>query len=274
MSKDTTIRVITAVVGLIMFFVVIFADMIVFDIALGVIILMMLFEVFYVFKSDILLKIFGVSGSVLIIFTLAYDKQLFVPALVLYVAVMAAAAVFGHKKISFADMAAVLFATLYITVFMSFVARAREMDEFGLYYVCLIFACAWMTDTGGYFIGRFFGRHKLVPEISPKKTVEGAIGAVVFSVIGCVLLGVFANIISNAQSNLLLLAAVGAVGSCTAQVGDLIASQMKRTCGVKDFGNIMPGHGGVLDRFDSVIMTAPLVYYFCAYFANMGMNIF
>lgn len=273
MSKDTTIRVISAVIGLTMFFMVIFADAVVLDIALTAIILFMLFEVFCAFKSDILLKIFGLAGSVLIMLVLSYYKELLVLAFVLYIAAMIAAAVFRHKKISFTDMSAVFFSTVYITVFMSFVARTREMSEFGIYYMCLIFACAWMADTGGYFIGRFFGHHKLTPEISPKKTVEGAAGAVAFSVLGCIILGVVANVVSNANANFLLLTVIGIAGSCIAQTGDLIASLMKRTYGVKDFGNIIPGHGGVLDRFDSVIILAPFIYCFCSYCASIGMSI-
>lgn len=143
----------------------------------------------------------------------------------------------------------------------------------GLYYLFLIFICAWMTDTGAYFSGRFFGKHKLAPSISPKKTVEGSVGGIICAMLGCIVLGLVATYINEASPNYWLLALVGLIGSCLAQLGDLIASLIKRTCGVKDFGNIMPGHGGALDRFDSVIMVSPFIYYLCLFMMEGGMTL-
>jgi phosphatidate cytidylyltransferase len=140
---------------------------------------------------------------------------------------------------------------------------------------------SWVTDVFAYFAGSLFGRNKLVPNISPKKTIEGALGGV----LGC--MGIMAlffwlfvgkgwPVEVSARANLLFGLALGLVCGATAQFGDWLASAVKRYCGVKDFGNVLPGHGGVLDRFDSVLFTAPLmllaslVYYLARPFAGLG----
>jgi phosphatidate cytidylyltransferase len=140
---------------------------------------------------------------------------------------------------------------------------------------------SWVTDVFAYFAGSLFGRNKLVPSISPKKTIEGAIGGI----LGC--MGILAlffwlfvgkgwPVEVSPLANLLFGMALGLVCGATAQFGDWLASAVKRYCGVKDFGNVLPGHGGVLDRFDSVLFTAPvmllasLIYYLVRPFAGLG----
>lgn len=138
-----------------------------------------------------------------------------------------------------------------------------ERDSDGLFYVILSLLIAWMSDTGAYFVGTFFGKHKLCPKLSPKKTVEGLIGGMMTSLIISVLAGVVyqtAVLKETAQvsfGGILLLVLVCAPLSV---VGDLFASLIKRICGVKDFGKIFPGHGGVMDRFDSLLPVFPVVY--------------
>ena len=126
-----------------------------------------------------------------------------------------------------------------------------------------------MADTGGYFVGRFLGKHKLAPTISPKKTVEGFIGGIVVDIVSLIAAGLiyetwFAG--GDIKVNYVLLGIMGAVTAVMGTLGDLSASFIKRSCDVKDFGNIMPGHGGVLDRFDSVMLVAPTVYIFVEVF--------
>lgn len=274
MSKDITVRVVSAIIGLILFFIVTFANQLILDLVLGVLILFMLFEFFHAFKFGFLLSSVGLVGTAALLCVLSLGRyDFFVFALVAYIVLLGAISIFRHEKISFTDIATVLFATVYVGFFPSFIARIRSLDENGLYYLFLIFVCAWMTDTGAYFCGRFFGKHKLAPNISPKKTVEGAIGGIVCAVIGCIILGAVAYYINDASPRYVALALVGVVGSCLAQLGDLFASLIKRTCGVKDFGNIMPGHGGALDRFDSVIMVSPFIYYVCLFLAEGGMTL-
>lgn len=131
----------------------------------------------------------------------------------------------------------------------------------GKYYYLLAFLGAWVCDTFAYFVGKFFGKHKLIPEISPKKTIEGSIGGIVFTVIGFAVYGLMVNnIFEDANLNYVKLCILGLVLSIVSQIGDLVASSVKRQYDIKDYGSIFPGHGGVLDRFDSVMLTAPTLY--------------
>lgn len=124
-------------------------------------------------------------------------------------------------------------------------------------YVWIIILSAFGTDIFAYFIGMFLGSHKLCPSISPKKTVEGAIGGVLGSVVLCGIFGYF--FLPAGFANCVV---IGVVGGIVSQLGDLSASVMKRKIGIKDWGSLIPGHGGVLDRIDSILFTAPLVFYF------------
>lgn len=133
--------------------------------------------------------------------------------------------------------------------------------ESGIFYLvaCLIFA--WVTDIGAYFTGVFFGKHKLCPELSPKKTIEGAIGGVVSCIVLMFLYCLLFNSISvEYDANILTILLITAPMSVVGMLGDLIFSYIKRYCGIKDYGNLLPGHGGILDRFDSILVIAPVFY--------------
>ena len=135
----------------------------------------------------------------------------------------------------------------------------------GRFMILLALGGAWLGDTGAYFIGTFFGKHKLCPKISPKKTVEGFIGGILATAIGFAVLGYVYYCYKSTDANpihinYVTLMITGALCSVLGVIGDLSASMIKRQCKIKDFGNIMPGHGGVLDRFDSVLFTAPFMY--------------
>ena len=149
--------------------------------------------------------------------------------------------------------------TLYATVGFSAMGVLRSVPMIGLFYVLLPMVIAWMSDTGAYFTGVFFGKHKMAPVISPKKTWEGFFGGWIISVGLTVLYGVICNAIMNETFELWLLAIFAAVLAPLSVVGDLLASWVKRRTGIKDYGNIMPGHGGMMDRFDSVVFIAPMV---------------
>lgn len=150
--------------------------------------------------------------------------------------------------------------TLYATLGFSAMGVLRSFPMMGLFYVMLPMVIAWMSDTGAYFTGVFFGKHKMAPVISPKKTWEGFFGGWVISIGLTVLYGVICNaIVGSTVFSLPMLAVIAAVLAPLSVAGDLLASLIKRRTGIKDYGNIMPGHGGVMDRFDSVIFIAPLV---------------
>ena len=122
-----------------------------------------------------------------------------------------------------------------------------------------IFIGAWGTDAFAYFCGRLFGRggkHKLIPDVSPKKTVEGAIGGIVLCILTMILFGIVCNYFTEYHSNLLMFALGGLLIAVVSQIGDLLMSYVKRYYGIKDFGQLFPGHGGVLDRFDSIFAVA------------------
>ena len=140
------------------------------------------------------------------------------------------------------------------------------LASLGNTYILLIaFILAWITDTCAYFAGRFFGKRKLLPSVSPKKTVEGAIGGTLGTLIFTVVYTKF----FVPDFPMFLTVPLAVIGSISGQIGDLIASKIKRYTGIKDFGKIFPGHGGVLDRFDSILLTAPVVYYFAVLYLNI-----
>lgn len=154
-----------------------------------------------------------------------------------------------------------MFAYLYAPVMLSFIYLTREGFENGNYLVWFIFLCSWGSDTCAYAVGVLIGRHKMTPTLSPKKSIEGAVGGVVGAALLFVLYTHFAiNRYSATELPLLLVAVLGAAGALVSMVGDLAASAIKRDHGIKDYGKLIPGHGGIMDRFDSVIIAAPLIF--------------
>lgn len=168
--------------------------------------------------------------------------------------------IFAYPGRWFADVALTLFALIYITLFFSSIYLIRSAPG-GQFYVWYVIAAAWGSDTFAYVIGMIFGKHQLAPKLSPKKTIEGAVGGVVFGIILCLIFGmIITNSVQVDRAPMLKLSLViGLVGSISAEIGDLFASSIKRVMGIKDFSSLIPGHGGILDRFDSVLVTAPIV---------------
>lgn len=167
-----------------------------------------------------------------------------------------------YPKYSIQDIMITILGFIYISLFFSYIVLVREQGD-GNWLVWIIFLSAWGSDTFAYFTGKFLGRHYLVPKLSPRKTVEGAVGGSIGGGILCLVYGVilqeFLHILIPFP--LIYLFLLGAGMAILSQFGDLAASAMKRAVGLKDFGSIIPGHGGILDRFDSILFTAPFVYY-------------
>jgi len=167
------------------------------------------------------------------------------------------------NKFNFVDISITFYSLVYVPLLLSSILLITKQPN--NIVVWLVFTTAWGTDTFAYFSGYFFGKRKLCPSISPKKTVEGAIGGVLGSMIISAIFGYL--FLSNHMVSTII---IGCVGSLLAQAGDLTASCIKRFTGIKDFGNIMPGHGGVLDRFDSILFTAPTIYFVLTLLINRG----
>ena len=174
--------------------------------------------------------------------------------------------VFTFPKYHAEQIMAAFFCVLYAPVMFSFIYRIR-MTEYGVYLVWMVFIASWISDTFAYFTGMLFGKHKLAPVLSPKKSIEGSIGGVLGSALAGAVFGYLFSTKVGQEINLIVVCAVlGALGSVISQIGDLAASAIKRNHDIKDYGHLIPGHGGIMDRFDSVIVTAPIIYFLVYYF--------
>ncbi|MBR6451888.1 MAG: phosphatidate cytidylyltransferase [Lachnospiraceae bacterium] len=167
--------------------------------------------------------------------------------------------VFTFPKLHATTIAYAMLGFLYVPVMLGFIYRVRSLEN-GIYTVWLIYIASWVCDTFAYLVGIAIGKHKLAPVLSPKKSVEGSVGGIAGAMLAGYLFSVFAlNNTSFAETaGILIVCGVGAVVS---QTGDLAASAIKRNHDIKDYGHLIPGHGGILDRFDSVIFTAPMIYF-------------
>lgn len=170
-------------------------------------------------------------------------------------------------KYTFIDSAITILGFIYVGVFFSFIPKVNAMDH-GNYLVWLIFIASWLCDTVAYYTGRAFGKTKLCPKVSPKKTVEGSIGGLLGGAIGC---GVYGFIIVKYGVDIPLYhyLIIGAVCGVFSQFGDLVASSIKRYVGVKDYSNLIPGHGGILDRFDSILFSSVVVFFYLSLVLNL-----
>ena len=176
-------------------------------------------------------------------------------ALVLFVLMMWMffVAVFGRGIVSFTKISAGFVLVMYIVACFSSLVIIRHIDNIGLFCLGMVLVGAWISDVFAYFTGVLFGKHKLIPEVSPKKTVEGSVGAIVCTTVLMMFYGFLVSLFTDLVPNYLVLAISGAILSVMGQIGDLIASVVKREYGVKDYGTLLPGHGGIMDRFDSIL---------------------
>ncbi len=178
----------------------------------------------------------------------------------LYVFLLFCETIASRNTLGLERLGGAFFLTLFIPLGLTSFIRIQAGPEWR-FYILFPFVAAFLSDAFALFAGMAFGKHKLAPELSPKKTVEGAVGGLVGAVVSMMVYGLFWETCFGVDGTLSypLLALYGALGSVVSQVGDLSFSCIKREYGIKDFGNILPGHGGILDRFDSVIFCAPLM---------------
>ena len=265
-------RIITSVVALAVFVGILFLPPIYFTVALAAVILFMLYECYSATKADVGMKTIGFISAVILMLSIYFFKALewdtFAWAtssigIIFIIALHMITVVAKHGKRNYKDILSNGFLTMYIVISMGCVWLTKE--TFDTATMLLTFICAWSCDTFAYFTGRFLGKHKLIPHVSPNKTIEGSVGGVVGAMVICI---VYLLIVKNVfdtnmltWSNVVVEGAVyGLVGGALSQLGDLIASAIKRDTGIKDFGWIFPGHGGFMDRFDSVMFIAPIMY--------------
>lgn len=177
--------------------------------------------------------------------------------LVIWVAIFAEMMA-SQMQLGFNKAAICLVASTVIPLLFGAIVRLHNHTE-GRFYILIPFVLAFLSDTGAYFAGLKFGKHKLAPAISPKKTVEGVFGGVLGAILGMVIYCVILQVIFKFHVNYLYAVIYGVLGSAAGVFGDLCFSVIKRQTGIKDYGNLFPGHGGILDRFDSMMVVAPLV---------------
>ena len=265
-------RIITSVVALAVFVGILFLPPICFTVALAAVILFMLYECYSATKADLGMKTIGFISAVILMLSIYFFKALewdtFAWAtasigIIFIIALHMITVVAKHGKRNYKDILSNGFLTMYIVISMGCVWLTKE--TFDTATMLLTFICAWSCDTFAYFTGRFLGKHKLIPHVSPNKTVEGSVGGVVGAMVICIVYLLIVNNVFDKNmltwSNVVVEGAVyGLVGGALSQLGDLIASAIKRDTGIKDFGWIFPGHGGFMDRFDSVMFIAPIMY--------------
>lgn len=199
---------------------------------------------------------------------LFFDKRELVTMLaILFLVLLMAAYVFSYPAYVAGQIMTVFFGFFYVAVMLSYVYQTRMLPEGGI-VVWLIFLSSWGCDTCAYCVGVLFGKHKMAPRLSPKKSVEGGIGGVVGAALLGVLFALAVNQWGSQEVNPLHYGLICGAGGVISQIGDLAASGIKRNHDIKDYGKLIPGHGGILDRFDSVIFTAPVIYYLATLLAG------
>ena len=187
---------------------------------------------------------------------LTWFMMLFMSYLICLMAVL----VFAYPRYNTQQIFAAFFGLFYVAVMLSYIYQTRILPG-GVFTVWLVFVCSWGCDTCAYCVGMLIGKHKMAPVLSPKKSVEGGIGGILGAALIGVLYALAINHWGGAEASVLTYAIIGAAGGAISQIGDLAASAIKRYHNIKDYGKLIPGHGGILDRFDSVIFTAPIIYY-------------
>ena len=272
-------RVITSAVGLVVLFAVMaLFDTFVFNVVIAAICLLAIHEVFKAFRFEKAAYIYWgfVPYTLLVMFSDFHMVRIcMLPASYIFALYLVLCVIGNSKSINYAKLGGmVLFSCIIMFCFYSLIYLKQLLPRatYGydaLYFIFLILGFAWGGDSAAYFAGRAFGKHKLAPVVSPNKTIEGAVGGVM----GSMLLGVVVTACYTALHGQLVgvpldtlgwryyvvVGLLGGFGSLLGIVGDLFASVIKRQCGIKDYGTIFPGHGGIMDRFDSVLFIAPFV---------------
>ncbi len=257
-------RVLVAVVGIpLILIVLLFCPPVCLPIVLCVLDVLIVYELLWATGAlkQKRLVVYAAMLGMFVPFWLYFDGSVvaFVAAAFLYLTLVGLDAVTSAEEVTFEQICMTFFAGLVVPMMLATLVLIADEDH-SRYLVLLPFVSAFISDAFALFAGMLFGKHKLAPKLSPKKPNEGSIGGLVGAVMGCFVYGLVVVLISGANADYFVLLLYGLLASLLAQVGDLFFSYIKREYGIKDYGKLLPGHGGVLDRFDSVIFCAPFTF--------------
>ncbi len=275
-------RIITAIVSLcILAPILLFSDTVIFPAGFAIVALISLFELFRcmgVHKNIALTLPMYISAVAFPFLQRVFVNDMYVAIIafivaVTYVIYVFALTIWSHGKLTYNNACAVCLTSFYILISTNMIIYVRDFEQIGKYIFWLVFIGAWVTDTFAYFTGVLFGKHKLIEDVSPKKTIEGSVGGIFFCSLSFVIFGLVVDYVFNCNANLIFLAVSGIIISIISQIGDLIMSVVKRHYGIKDFGKLFPGHGGMLDRFDSVLSVTLGVAMVCMFSYITGIKL-
>ena len=268
-------RLTTAAIALIVLFVaMLFFETPVFNLFIGIVSALAVYELLYQTQYVTSKLVLVVSVAFALFFPMLYlkpFKHYLIAMAAFYLVFLGAMFLMRHEKYMLPSICTAFLVTLLVPVVfsVSIILRDRLYPD-GIFYYVLALGGGWFADSGGYFIGSLFGKHKMAPKISPKKTVEGAVGGIVATILGYLLIGLLYTLYRSCMGeaihvSYLMLAFAAPVCAVAGILGDLFASVIKRQTGIKDYGNILPGHGGIMDRFDSVLFVSPVLYVFISF---------
>ncbi|MDD6156280.1 MAG: phosphatidate cytidylyltransferase [Lachnospiraceae bacterium] len=234
---------------------------------IGLISLIGMYELYRVLKIE--KSVIGIIGYLAAIVYFLNIRFAFIPDILMlvfaFLILLLFAYVFSYPKYDAKQVMTVFFGLFYVAGMLSYVYQIRMLEN-GKYLAFLVFICSWGCDTCAYCVGKLIGKHKMSPILSPKKSVEGAFGGVIGAALLAALYAfIFRNAMSLSTVEIWIIAGITAVAALISMVGDLAASAIKRNYDIKDYGTLIPGHGGILDRFDSMIITAPIIFYLALY---------
>lgn len=260
-------RIITGLIGLpLVALVLIFGNKYLVDVVISIIAIMALYEYFHCFKEEKENRslrwvgyIAAISIALIHIIPEQYILKIIAAIIPISILVLFLQIIITNMKYNIKDIAITFFGICYIVIFLMFIPIIRETAN-GKIIIWFVFIAAWGTDTFAYFIGRAIGKHKF-SKISPNKSIEGCIAGTIGAIICMLIYALIANSFLNTNFNYIAVAIVGLILSIIGQIGDFAASSIKRYTGIKDFSNLIPGHGGMLDRIDSIIFIAPFAYF-------------
>ena len=256
-------RVITAVIALAIFAPILFVlPTVVLTVVSGVLMAIGAWELLYATKSCPKHPFLYLSCAAAFAVPLTLNRAdaplwPFLTVCALYMMAIFSCAVFDHEKITYDMLGKGFLAAIVLPMCFSAIVRIRN-GEHGVLLILMPWLTVWMCDSFALFTGMLFGKHKLAPYVSPKKTVEGAVGGLIWATVACVVYALVMNRWFGMDMALWPAVLFGIVGSTAGQIGDLSLSVIKRGAGIKDYGKLFPGHGGVWDRFDSILFAAPL----------------